>query len=617
MRMKKPRRKLNIKMQFFLTYICIAVITAASSTLFFYDHISEILLERETSSFHELAGSFITATESEIQSMDDISINIGYSNLIQDRLKEYFDLDFNNIEEFSALVELFVIINGAEYKVPQMRVYDNSGKVISIGTNTDQKTVDLSKLSWVEEANEKDGHKYISQPYKTYDYVNNTRVNPYYFSLYRTFNNQYRVQTGYIEVIQSCKSVFKEIISYTKKNPEGMQIYVYNENGVLIYPFELEGEESRAYDNYYELANQYTVTEQVSDSSLTNPITGEEELVTFEKSSYTEWTYVCAQSKASIVAPIRSFRMIVLMFGGIILLLAIGISYFMANRLTRPIHQILDVMGQTKIDTLGHLQKDTMRTSFNEFDTLNDAFHQMSADLKNSMDELLETRQQEMKSRSLALQSQMNPHFYYNSLASIIILSENGQNEEVIMLCRNLSNIMRYITKSGKPQVTLDQEMIYVASYLQCMKVRYQSSLIYEIDIPESLVKQTLPKLIIQPLVENALKYGTDCTPPWKITVRGEKTTEYWKITVEDTGKGFSEEALALIRERIEKAGSTQGMPDIEINGMGLLNVYIRWHLFCSDRMIFDYGNKPEGGSYVTFGCYTNATDVMDSQGEE
>ena len=124
-----------------------------------------------------------------------------------------------------------------------------------------------------------------------------------------------------------------------------------------------------------------------------------------------------------------------------------------------------------------------------------------------------------MKARSMALQTQINPHFYYNTLSSIIVLAENGDSETVVKMCRNLSQIMRYITSTAETTVTLKDELDYVQKYLYCMKVRYQSSLNYSIHVDESLLSQPVPKLIIQPIVENAIRYGSNCAPPWNISI--------------------------------------------------------------------------------------------------
>jgi two-component system sensor histidine kinase YesM len=111
-----------------------------------------------------------------------------------------------------------------------------------------------------------------------------------------------------------------------------------------------------------------------------------------------------------------------------------------------------------------------------------------------------------------------------------------------------------------------------------------------------------VPRLIIQPLVENCMKYGNNCQPPWKISIIGECTDQKWEIHISDNGPGFTDEALEKIREKIRQSEEHPGIPDVEIHGMGLLNVYLRWKLAYQERMIFRCENLPEGGSCVTLG---------------
>ena len=204
----------------------------------------------------------------------------------------------------------------------------------------------------------------------------------------------------------------------------------------------------------------------------------------------------------------------------------------------------------------------------------------------------------------MALQSQINPHFYYNSLSSIIILAENGRCEDVVTLCRSLGSIMRYIAKDSENTVTLGEEIDYIKKYLYCMKIRYQSSLNYHINIDESLLDIKIPKLIIQPLVENAIKYGTDCTPPWDIYIKSTVSDDYWRIDVIDSGNGFPDEIIETLNEKINNAKNHIGIPNIEIDGMGLVNVYSRWKLHCGNNIIFTFGNMEKGGGIVSIGRY-------------
>lgn len=603
----KIQKKVNIQTQFFLTYIAIAIMIIFLFSVFFYDYISKILIQRETTNFENLANSFMEQIDSALHTMDDVSLNISYSNLVLSKINHFLTSAEEGTNDFSQLVELFVALNGVDYRVAQINVIGNSGRVITVGPYTNTSIIDLNSLDWIKSNNMQKSYKEISLPYQSSKMLNNSSVSLSYLSLYRKLHDSYGRQIGYIETVQTCKKVFKSILSYKNSTKDGMKIYVYNQDGNLIYPYDPDVVSAENKDTYI---HYYTVGSSMNNSRiLENPISNEKELVTALSSPYSGWTYVCAQEESIIIAPVKVFSKVLIWVVLLVTAFVLLFSYLMSKSLTRPIHQLLRAFRKTKIDTLGHVKRDSLQTSFNEFDELNDAFYQMSSELKTSMDSLIETRQQELKSRSLALQSQINPHFYYNSLSSITVLAENGQTDEVIQFSRNLTSMMRYITHGNMQIVTLSAELTYIQKYMYCMKVRYQSSLNYVIDVDDSLYNIEIPKLLIQPLVENALKYGINCEPPWEIQVKSEITKDYWLIHVSDSGPGFTEEALAQIGERFHRADATIGMPETKIDGLGMLNVYQRWKLYCKENYIFEYSNQPEGGSRVSIGTYFGGND--------
>ena len=162
-----------------------------------------------------------------------------------------------------------------------------------------------------------------------------------------------------------------------------------------------------------------------------------------------------------------------------------------------------------------------------------------------------------------------------------MILAENGDTKSVAGMCQNLSRIMRYVTDFKTRIVTIREELDYIKEYLYCMKMRNQSSLQYEILVDDSLLDITLPKLCIHPLVENALKYGTNCSPPWTVKIYSIIQENFWKICVEDTGPGFSEETLNHLKAQIETfALDSSEIPKLQINGLGLANIYIRMSIY-------------------------------------
>ena len=209
----------------------------------------------------------------------------------------------------------------------------------------------------------------------------------------------------------------------------------------------------------------------------------------------------------------------------------------------------------------------------------------------------------------LALQSQMNPHFYYNTLACISILAENGETEEVAAMCQKLSSIMRYITNPEESEVTLEKEFRYLEEYMYCMKVRYQDSLRFRISLREAMREIRIPKLSIQPLVENAVKYGTGNLPPWSISVDRLMDENQWYVTVTDSGRGLEKTVLQQLRQRLADvdAHPERELAKLKIGGMGIVNVYIRWQMDCrNEKAIFDFGNTREGHAFVRIGRQKN-----------
>ena len=155
-----------------------------------------------------------------------------------------------------------------------------------------------------------------------------------------------------------------------------------------------------------------------------------------------------------VLSSVKQLGLMLLGFIGLMLLFSAFLSWHLSKGLLLPIRKLQGIISKTELETLGENPKAPLGTSIDELEELNLAFQNMQKKLKASMDDLLESRQQELKSRSLALQSQINPHFYYNTLSNIIVLAEDGQTDEVIAMCRSLTRIMRYITGTGSSVVT-------------------------------------------------------------------------------------------------------------------------------------------------------------------
>lgn len=598
MKLKKLRFKKPLKLQkrFFIAYLLLSFTIVCSFSVFFYNYISNILIERETNSLLDRTLTLSQQTDKTIYDMDTVSINIEYSNLVKDKLDESFEMSSAS-DDFLSLSQLFVAINGTDNRIDQINLYDFNGNVIRFGLVTNVYKIDMNSLSWLTDVFELEGSKYITAPHVPDNMFHASTKSPISISLFRLFHNRYGKEVGIVETTKNCKSIFKNIDKYKRTTENSSDFYIYDSNGSLIYPYDLlDNNVSFPKYNYFSQIkkNENHIFHQLPNSNF-------RELITYTTSNYTGWTYISVQSEEKILAPVYHLLKIILFFSLLVFLFSMFLSLVMAKKLTKPISQLRRILNKTSIDTLGQ-SIIKIDTSFDEFTQLTYAFEQMSQKLKTSMNELVGTREQEIKSRSLALQSQINPHFYYNTLATIQVLAENQNHDIIKLMCKYMTSIMRYITGGNFSTVTIEAEIDYVKKYLYCMKVRYQDSLNYDIQIPREILEEEVPKLIIQPLVENALKYGTESIPPWNILLVGSVTNEGWQIKITDTGPGFSPESLEVIEKRIQEASNQIGMPDIEINGMGILNVYLRWKLYCKDDYIFEYGNTIDGHAFTIIG---------------
>lgn len=589
----------KLQTKLFLGYLSLACLVLFSFAAFFYFFTSKQVISNQLRTLDALNAGFQNQVDASMHNLDNVSVNLNYSNISKGILNQNFNLTISS-HMLNDMSDLFVTLSGTELKADQMNIYDNSGYVLQTGISTIVKKADPSTYEWIRRAQELEGSKIVTRPYHTDVYSKSIKTQQWFISLYRSFNNQYGRSVGAVETVKNCKSFFKSVISFEKKDQNAdTRIYIFDKDGCLIYPYDISEEKVRTLAKYLPIVNATP-----AGTDFSSPVSGTREYASCQTSRYSGYTYITVQSQSAVLAPVHSLVQILLCVMVLFLVVSAYLSYRLSTTIVRPIKHLKHIIQRLEPDTLGKEKATSYPVSVNELEELYQAFQHMSDSMKDSMKQLMEAKEQEMKSRTLALQTQINPHFYYNSLSSIMVLAENGDTDTVVKMCRNLSNIMRYITSTTSTVVTLKEEMDYVQKYLYCMKVRYQSSLSYRITVDEQLLSIPVPKLIIQPIVENAIKYGSDCEPPWNITINGWQDEEHWQVDVMDSGNGFTEEAISRITENIEEASKNPGMPNLHINGLGTLNVYLRWKLFSKNKMIFKYGNTEDGHGIVSVGAY-------------
>lgn len=270
----------------------------------------------------------------------------------------------------------------------------------------------------------------------------------------------------------------------------------------------------------------------------------------------------------------QAFFMNMLKFSGIafvgILLLLSFLSYFIPLSIIRPIRRLGEVTDQVARGNLS-IRSDVKAGA--EVGMLSESLNSMIDKINELLEQVKIEQIQLRKAEFELLQSQINPHFLYNTLDAIIWLAEAGEQKKVVNMVGSLSDFFRASLNQGKDIIPLKEELNHVRSYLEIQQVRYQDILQYEINIPKELEQCLIPKITIQPLVENALYHGIkNKRGQGKIIISGSKDSEGAVIRVFDNGIGIKKERLNEIVRGITNKTPTKN----EIYGLYNVNERIR-----------------------------------------
>lgn len=216
------------------------------------------------------------------------------------------------------------------------------------------------------------------------------------------------------------------------------------------------------------------------------------------------------------------------------------------------------------------------------------------------LDELIRQNKREQenlkKSELRLLQAQINPHFLYNTLDAIIWQSESGRSDDVIRIAGALSDFFRISLSSGADWIPVSQEIKHLTGYLSIQKMRYRDILNYTVDIDEDMRDVYMLKLLLQPLVENALYHGIkNKRGGGTITVTGRREGGALRFCVEDTGRGMTADQLDAVRQRLSERSQTVYAPADGSSGFGLGNVDQRIRLYYSLSEGLQIESSPSG----------------------
>jgi two-component system sensor histidine kinase YesM len=340
--------------------------------------------------------------------------------------------------------------------------------------------------------------------------------------------------------------------------------------------------------------------EQLKQSeNRTVNINGESYSVNIVYSDKMGWYLIDYMPLSEILHPIHTSNRLFYFAIGALLLMSCLVAYLLYVQVQVPVRLLVGGFQRLK---QGDYSTRVEIKGKNEFSFLSGRFNSMVEQIQKLIENVLMEKIHVREARLKQLQSQINPHFFYNCFSFITSMAKLDNMGAVVGMSHNLSRYYRYTTRQERDLVALSEETEFVTHYLEIQNMR-MSRLQYEVHIPQQMRKRDLPPLVLQPLVENAVIHGIEpVSKEGLVRITGTCSGRVMTLTVEDDGKGMSPEEITALENKLGKAMD-------EEMGCGLWNVHQRMRLRFGEDAGLTITASPLGGLQVKLQWLLPLTD--------
>ena len=491
------------------------------------------------------------------------------------------DLSQENLDE-----SMNLIYEANKDNLISIACYTRDGKLVSAAPVTTQKDdLDVTEQRWFTDALEKLENIHFSTPH-----VQNLFDN-YSFRYYWVVSLSQAVELtdhanseiGVLLVDMNYSSI-ERLLQKANTKADDTYCYLMDSNGEIIY----HPKQKLIYNNLYEENNIAAIS--YDDGSVEEEFHGEKRIVTVKTVSYTGWKLVRVVPMGVFEMGISDMRLVVILFVALAMLMIIVINQLVSARIAMPLKKLNDSVKDWES---GNMNPDIYVGGSLEVEHLGMTLRSTVEQLRQLMDDIVKEQEKKRKSELDALQSQINPHFLYNTLDSIVWMIEGERYQDAVFMITQLASLFRISLSRGKTIISIADEIKHAKNYMNIQKVRYKNSFSVEFDIDEEIMQCCTVKLVIQPLLENAIYYGVEgMDGDGEIKVKGYRKDQDIYIEVSDNGFGMPQDvvgALLTENERVPKKGS----------GVGLINVYNRIRLRFGNAYRLEIESIPDEGTIV------------------
>lgn len=335
-----------------------------------------------------------------------------------------------------------------------------------------------------------------------------------------------------------------------------------------------------------------------SSGEFIEKVDGEKLQFIFRRSSFTNWSTIGVFSTSGSTPEVREIRLYIGTFVFVVCILGTTASLALSHSISRPIHRLMNFMRRAES---GDLTTRYWSNSMDEIGMLGRSYNRMLGHIHELLALTEKQEKQKREAELRVLQAQIKPHFLYNTLDTIHWMSKKQGADDVSEMVGALSRLFRISLSKGREMIPLAQEFDHVESYLLIQKYRYRDKLKYTLNLDPEISQLSVLKVILQPIVENAIYHGIkERRGPGLVTISGKREGDQVLLTVSDDGKGMDADTLARLRRKLEFPEENIEL-DTSGSGYGLLNVQSRLQLnYGMDQAGLTIESEPGIGTTIT-----------------
>lgn len=491
-----------------------------------------------------------------------------------------------DLSETSITEEITLLYDNSKDLVDNIALFSEDGEMIeAVPAARLKSSADVAEEAWFQQALEKTENQHFSRPHVQYIFENSENQYRWVFSQSRAveLTEGTSVAQGVLLVdisYSSLEQLFDGVSMGT-----GGYVYLISSDGELLYHPKMQLiDTGRVQENNYAAA-------LYKDGTYQEEFGGEKRFVTVKSIGYTGWKVVGVTPENVVTLNGIKTRLFIVFLIVLILSILVLINSYISSRITNPIKELEKSVGVLEE---GNLEAPVYMGGSYEIQHLGKSISNMAAQIRLLMKDIVSEHEAKRKQEFDTLQSQINPHFLYNTLDIIVWMIENEQKAEAVKAVTALARFFRISLSKGKSIITVRDELEHVRNYLMIQHMRFKNKFSYEIQAEEEVLELSSLKLMLQPLVENAIYHGMEFMDgDGEIILRAWKEDAELYFEVSDNGLGMTEEQVERLFSSSTHVASNRG------SGIGVKNVNERIKLYFGEQYGLTIDSEPDEGTRV------------------